>query len=578
MLFFKNKGTDIAVMAKHLKNRIDAAEGRIACDLVIRNAEYLNIFTCEWSNGEIAIADGAIVALEPGLHGRRYFDAKGKTIVPGFIDAHVHVESSLMTPRHFEEAILPHGTTSAVCDPHELANVAGIKGISYFLNSADKLTMDLWVMLSSCVPATDMETNGGGIIKAADLLPFITHPRQLGLAEMMNYPGVLSAQEDVTEKLAAFQQMPIDGHSPLVRGSALSAYASSGISTCHESSTADEAKEKLQKGISIWIREGSVAKDLQSLAPILTLATSTNIGFCTDDRNPVDIAREGHIDHIVRSAIRFGVPMEIAYRCASWTPARHYGLDRGFNRVGAIAPGYSADLVILDNAQTCAISSVLKRGVWISELDRSRSDLLQESVSGLRNTVRVRIPEAHELEGPKGRVNVIGAVENKIITQKLVLNHDSCGVAKLSVLERYGNGHPPANAYVSGFGDSLHGAISSSVGHDSHNLIVVGDKTTDMRVALAAIAEMGGGFAVVQNGYVLAKLALPFGGLMSDQAQARVRSELQRLREASQSIGCPLGEPFLQLAFLSLPVIPSLKLTDKGLVDVDRFQIVPVSV
>ena len=327
-----------------LRRRIDAAQGKLPCDLLIRNVRFLDVFSCELVAGYVAIVDGVIVGVEPGLTAKRVVEGAGRALVPGFIDAHVHVESSLLVPSSFERAVLPRGTTTAICDPHEIANVSGVSGIRYFLDAAERTKLDLRVMLSSCVPATDYETNGAGHITAKDLLPLASHPKALGLAEMMNFPGVLGGDPEILEKLEAFSGWVVDGHCPLLTGKALSAYAASGVSSCHESSALPEAREKLQKGISVWIREGSVAKDLDALAPLLTLATSTSVGFCTDDRNPLDIAAEGHIDHLVRGAIKRGVPSTVAYRAASWSVARHYGL----RFTGAVAPGYVADLVLLD--------------------------------------------------------------------------------------------------------------------------------------------------------------------------------------------------------------------------------------
>jgi adenine deaminase len=554
-----------------LQRRIDAAQGRIPCDLVITDVRYLDVFSCEWRQGDIAIIDGVIVGLEPGLQGQRTLHGQGKFLTPGFVDAHVHVESSMMLPVDFQQAVLPRGTTTAICDPHELANVMGLEGLQYFLDAAATLHLDLRVMLSSCVPATDMETNGAGHLTADQLLPLLQHPKALGLAEMMNFPGVLHNTPEVLEKLAAFSGHVIDGHCPLVSGQALSAYAAAGMSSCHESTQLAEAREKLTKGLGVWIREGSAAKDLQALAPLLTLATSTSLGFCTDDRNPLDIAAEGHIDHLVRRAIGYGVPAAVAYRTASWSVARHYGL----RRTGAIAPGYTADLILLDDAETCAVRDVLKEGVPVTELEGKAAPA--HSVHNyLRNTVQVEIPAASALAGSAGRVHVIGVQAGRIITDRSVEDHHAAGVARLSVLERYGHGSKPANGYVRGFGTGFRGAIASSVGHDSHNLITVGTDTADMRTALAALAECGGGFCVVRDGAVASRLALPFGGLMSTAGISQVDKSLRDLQQASQAVGCELPEPFLQLAFLSLPVIPSLKLTDKGLVDVHQFKIIDV--
>ncbi len=554
-------------------SRLDASMGKIPCDTIIKNIKYLDVFTCEFKQGEVAWYDGVIVGVEPGLQAKQVIEGAGKWLVPGFIDAHVHIESSLMTPANFQKAVLPKGTTTVVSDPHELANVMGLKGIQYFTESSLGLNLDLRVMMSSCVPATAFETNGGGNIEAADLAKFIGHPKVLGLAEVMNVPGVLHGDPKILAKLDAFKGLPIDGHCPLLRGQALSAYAAAGISSCHESSELDEAAEKLSKGISVWIREGSVAKDLNTLLPLVTLAASTSLGFCTDDRNPLDIEAEGHLDFLIRTAIKSGVRPEIAYRVASWSVARHYGLDKNSAhtvRRGAIAPGWLADLVLLDDVNTCAIREVFKSGKTAAESTDSKDAQM------FGNTIIAATPELADLEGVHGRVHVIGVQEGKIITEKLVMDHQAKGVAKFSVLERYGKGSKPQNAYAFGFGENFSGAIASSVGHDSHNLAVVGTSALDQSIALKTLIQSGGGFCVVNGGKVLAHLALPLGGLMSTEDPAMITRSLKDLRAASRAVGCALAEPFLQLAFLSLPVIPSLKLTDRGLVDVDKFEIIPV--
>lgn len=556
-----------------IKNRIDAAMGRVQCDLILKNVSYLDVFNCEWRRGDVSVKDGVIVGLESGLKGKKEILASGLSLVPGFIDAHVHIESSCMNPSNFERSVLAKGTTSVVADPHELANVLGLKGIEYFLRAAEKTNLDLRVMLSSCVPATHMETNGGGTLSDENLKSLANHPKVLGLAEMMNVPGVLFKDEEVLKKLVSFSGTNIDGHCPLLRGQELSAYISTGVSTCHESSEIDEAREKLYKGMKVWIREGSVAKDLNTLLPLLNLASSTSLGFCTDDRNPLDIISDGHLDYMIRTAITSGVSPAIAYRTASWSVARHYGLDRGFEKIGAIAPGYKANFVLLEDSKAVGIRQVFMGGVPTNELS-----YLPVEQSDMRKTVKAAVPELVDLKAPTGNVHVIVVHPGKIITGREVNHHDAEGIASLSVLERYGRGAKPANAYVKGFGPNFKGAIASSVGHDSHNLIVVGTSSKEMQLAFKAVIEMQGGFAVVKGDKVLASLALPIGGLMSDEAPSYIENKLRELRKASHSIGCALTEPFLQLAFLSLPVIPSLKLTDKGLVDVEKFQIINVRV
>jgi adenine deaminase len=556
-----------------LSRRIDTALGKLPADLVLKNVRVLDVFSGKWRETDVAVADGVVVGVDPGYHGKREIDGRGKFLVPGFIDAHVHLESSLMAPGEFQRVALRCGTTAAVCDPHELANVLGVGGIDYFLRASDSMALDLRVMLSSCVPATHLETNGGGTLAAKDLLPLRAHPKALGLAEMMNFPGVLGSSPDVLEKIEAFEDIRMDGHAPMVRGKALSAYASCGISSCHESSELDEAEEKLSKGVAVWIREGSVAKDLDRLIPLLSAESSSAIGFCTDDRNPLDILDEGHVDHLVRTAIMRGAKPEWAFRAASWSVARHYGLDRGPDRQGAIAPGYRADFVLLRDPATVSIEEVFRAGVPVSEIDFSGRI---GDPRGAERSIRSAPLSAESFAAPTGRVHVIEAEHGRITTGRSVRDSSEEGVSLLAVKERYGNGLAPAVGYVSGFG-KLRGAIASSVGHDSHNLIAVGSDRKDMAVAMNALIESGGGFCVVKDGQVAAKLALPFGGLMTTASAESVRGDLLKLKEASRSIGCGLPEPFLQLAFLSLPVIPSLKLTDRGLVDVDRFEIVGVS-
>lgn len=556
------------VSAAQLQRRIDAAQGRIPCDLVLKNARFLDVFSCTFREGDIAIIDGTIVGTIPGLPAKRVIDCKGDHLVPGFIDAHVHLESSLVTPETFERVVLPRGTTTVIADPHEIANVHGTRGLQYFLDAATHAHLDLRVMMSSCVPATQHETNGAGTIRAEALQALAEHPKALGLAEMMNFPGVLNNDKEVIEKLVAFSSKIIDGHCPLLRGRQLEAYAAAGISSCHESSQLDEAREKLGIGIAVWIREGSVAKDADALAPLVSLATSTSLGFCTDDRNPLDIAKEGHVDHVLRKVLKQVPQPEVVYRAASHSVAMHYGLKG----LGAIAPGYRADIVRLGDALTCQVKETYVSGIPATELVSKG-----KAAPDTTNSVKAKLPEAVELESAKGSVHVIDVIPGKIITGRSVAKHDDIGVHHLTVLERHGHGRPPANAYVRGFGDSFSGAIGSSVGHDSHNLIVVGKETADMRVALKALAEAGGGFVVVKNQQVIAQLALPIAGLMTTASSSDVEQALAKLHDASKSIGCALHEPFLQLAFLSLPVIPSLKLTDHGLFDVDKFAVIGVA-
>ena len=562
-----------------LRRAIDQGQGRIEADLVLKGGRFLDLVTGDLVASDIAICGDRIVGTFGTYRGQREVDMAGKIVVPGFIDTHFHVESSLMPPQEFERCVLPHGVTTGICDPHEMANVLGIDAFAWFLASAETLAMDLRVQLSSCVPATDHLETSGARIGAADLLPFASHPKVIGLAEFMNFPGVLAGDSGVLEKLAAFQGRHIDGHALLLRGERLNGYIAAGIRTEHEATTPEEALEKLSKGMTVLIREGSVCKDLHALAPILTERTAPFLAFCTDDRNPLDIAEEGHLDFIIRTAIALGAPPLAAYRAASWSAARAFGLhDRGL-----VAPGQRADLVVLDDLETCAVSRVFAAGRPVEEaLFAGRPSVAPIG----RNSVRARTVTAADFAAPGSGPStpVIGVIPGQIITLRHDLSLPYAGgerqvdlaqdVIKVAVVERHGRTAPGARgigvAFVKGFG-LQRGAIASSVGHDSHNITVVGVDEADMAVAVNRLGEIEGGFVVVEGGRVLAEIALPLAGLMSLMPFDVIRKDLLALRAAAQSLGVVLPEPFLQVAFLPLPVIPHLKITDRGLVDVDRF-------
>jgi len=561
-----------------LERQIDQALGRLPADLVVRNARILNLITGEIQSGDIAICGEIIVGTLDGYRGLEEIDAKGRFAVPGFIDSHVHCESTLVTPGEFDRCVLPHGVTTAICDPHEICNVLGLAGLQYFLDSAKGTAMDLRVQLSSCVPATELETSGARL-SAADLVLHRHHPKVIGLAEFMNVPGVLNKDPECMEKLAAFHGQHIDGHAPLLSGHSLNAYLSCGIRNCHETTNLAEGREKLAKGMQVLIREGSVSKDLTALAPLISEFASPFLGLCTDDRNPLDIHEEGHLDYLVRRAIALGAPMASVYRAASWSAARGFGLrDRGL-----IAPGYLADFLLLDDLESCALHAVFRRGLRVTA-ESFAERALPEPPSG--NSVRLQpvTAETFVARAVGGATPVIGIIPGKILTEYLQANlrysdgkrhadpeHD---LLKVCVLERHGRNGNIGAGFVKGFG-FRQGALASSVGHDSHNLCVVGANDEDMAVAANRLIALGGGFVAVQGGQVLAELALPFAGLMSLEPFESVRRDLYTLRAAVQAMGCQLSEPFLHLAFLALPVIPHLKITDFGLVDVDRFELVP---
>jgi adenine deaminase len=560
-----------------LSRAIEQGQGLAAADVVLKGGRIFDLVAGELVKSDVAISADRIVGTLDEYRGQREIDVSGKVVVPGFIDTHCHVESSLLTPLEFDRCVLAHGVTTSICDPHEIANVLGRPGLRYFLDAAMLTVMDLRVQLSSCVPATALETSGARL-EADDLLKLADHPKVLGLAEFMNFPGVLARDPSCLAKLAAFQTRPIDGHSPLLSGLALNGYLAAGVRTDHEVTNFPEAKEKLAKGMQLLIREGSVCKDLHALAPMITERNSPFIAFCTDDRNPLDIAEEGHLDFLIRTAIKLGAPPLAAYRAASISAARIFGLrDRGL-----VAPGWRADLAVIDDLEHCAVSFVMAGGRVVDDAQfAARSPLAPvglESVKAKHVEPADFIARGH---GPS--TQAIGVIPGKIITERvpvtLPFKNGERGVdvdqdvAKVSVVARHGVNDNRATAFVKGFG-MKRGAIASSVGHDSHNLCVVGVGEADMAAAVNRLREIDGGFAVACDGKVIAEFALPVAGLMSLKSFEEVREALAPLRAAAKGLGVTLAEPFLQVAFLPLPVIPHLKITDMGLVDVDKFAFV----
>ena len=559
-----------------LERAIAAGRGEIPADLVVRNVRLFSILDGSLTDTDVAIVGERIVGTHGRYRGEREIDGAGRIVVPGFIDTHLHVESSLVTPLEFDRCVLPHGVTTAICDPHEIANVLGAAGLRYFLDASERTLMDLRVNLSSCVPATAFET-AGARLEIEDLEPFRAHPKVIGLAEFMNFPGVLARDPGVIAKLAAFQDGHIDGHAPLLSGLDLNGYLAARIRTDHEATTAAEAREKLAKGMTILIREGSVSKDLEALAEILTPDTSSFVCLCTDDRNPLDIAEEGHLDSMIRRLIARGARPCDAYRAASWSAAVAFGLrDRG-----QVAPGWRADLVLLDDLEDCRVHSVIAGGRPVDEeAFAARAPLQPVGLDSVRLQRPVTAADFRIAASGENETAVIGVVPGRIITEHLArslpageggLQADPVSdVAKVAVVERHGQNGNIGRGFVSGFG-LQGGAIASSVGHDSHNICVVGCDDLSMATAVNRIAELQGGFVVAKGETVMAELALPVAGLMSLAAFEEVRHALGSLRIAARSLGCTLPEPFLQVAFLPLPVIPHLKITDRGMFDVDRF-------
>ena len=566
------------MLASTLCDRIDQGRGQTPADIVLKGGRVFDLVTGELVASDVAICGDTIVGVFGSYTGVREVDVSGKILVPGFIDTHLHIESSLVTPFEFDRCVAPRGVTTAICDPHEIANVCGLTGIHYFLEASALTLMDIRVQLSSCVPSTHMETTGARL-EAGDLVPLMDHPRVIGLAEFMNYPGVLFKDPGCIAKLEAFKGRHIDGHAPLLRGNDLNGYIAAGIRTEHEATTYEEGLEKLRKGMRVLIREGSVSKDLHALVGLLTERHSPYLCLCTDDRNPLDIAEHGHLDWVIRTAIALGADPLAVYRAASLSAAEAFGLkDRGL-----IAPGKRADIAVIDGLSGCHVSQVFASGVEVTDAAFAARKVIPPVA---RHSVKApRIEAAHfRTGGNKVETPVIGIVPGKIIPPHLTfdiapvdgdkrpdLTRD---LVKIAVIERHGVNGNKATGFVQGFG-LQRGAIASTVCHDHHNIAVVGTDYSDMAVAANRLSEIEGGFVVVEGGKVLAELALPVAGLMSLNSFEEVHQDLIALRAAAKSLGVVLEEPFLQLAFLALPVIPHLKITDHGMVDVDRFEVIP---
>lgn len=559
-----------------LRKAIRAGQGKEPADLVLKNARLLDVISGAITETDIAVVGDRIVGTHARYRGDTEIDCDGRFAVPGFIDTHLHIESSLVTPFEFERCVLPHGVTTAICDPHEIANVLGETGIRYFLACAERAIMDIRVNLSSCVPATSFET-AGARLEIDDLLPLLHHPKVIGLAEMMNFPGVLNEDPGILAKLWAFQGRHIDGHAPLLLGTALNGYLAAGIRTDHEATSAAEAREKLAKGMAILIREGSVSKDLAALAEILDADSSSFVALCTDDRNPLDIAEEGHLDSSIRRLIAMGRPLHHVYRAASHSAARLFGMqDRGL-----VASGWRADIALLDSLEGCRVSDVVAAGRRVTpDLLATRDAVPPVGLSSMQASPVTAETFIIPPRPGRGDTPVIAVKPGLIITFRASarLAADEAGlrpdldadVIKVAVIERHGVNGNIGRGFVKGFG-LKRGAIASSVGHDSHNIIVVGAGDADMALAVNRVIAMGGGFAVAGDGHIRAELALPLAGLMSLEPFETVCAALRQLRDAAKELGCTLPEPFLQVAFLALPVIPHLKITDRGLFDVDRF-------
>lgn len=571
-----------------LKNFIDAAAGRKKADIVFRNGKIINVFTGELIENSLAVKDGKILGYG-AYEGEKEIDLEGAVLSPGFIDAHVHIESSLTTPEHFASLVVPRGTTTVVADPHEIANVAGLEGIRYMLKASEGLPLECLFMLPSCVPATPFE-NAGAVLKAEDLAELAGEERVLGLGEMMDYPSLIGGDEEVLKKMrmARDRDMPIDGHAPMVERKALNAYIGAGVGTDHECSTPEEMRDRLRRGMYVLIREGSAARNLKALINGVKAVNLRRCCFCTDDKQPEDILMDGHINYNIRLAAELGMDPLWAIQMATLNPAECYGLKGK----GALAPGYDADIVILKDMKKMEIGQVYKKGVLVAENSNPlfrQEARLSESVT---NTVKVRtiVPDDFRLSLESDVARVIRILPHSLVTESAVRKverdeegyfkvHPDLDLLKMAVIERHGNTGGIGLGLVENY-RLKGGAVASSIGHDSHNLIVIGDNDEDMAVAVNALAESGGGIAVAAQGMLTGRLPLPIGGLMSDRPAEEVsRGFKELLGIASEDLGVnPEVDPFMTLAFMALPVIPELKLTDRGLFDVTAFEFVDLCV
>jgi adenine deaminase len=562
-------------MSSALTRRLAVARGDEPADLVVRGGRVFSVFTREWLETDVAVVDGFIAGLGE-YEGVETLDASGRYVVPGFVDAHMHLESSKLLVDEFARLVLPFGTTAVVADPHEIANVLGTDGVHWLLDVCGRIPLDVWFMASSCVPASQFESPRRELT-AGDLDGLLRRRRVIGLAEMMNFPGVVSGDAGELAKLELAEH--IDGHAPGLRGRELNAYVAAGIRSDHEASTPEEGRERLRAGMWLLIREASAARNLHALLPLLAEYGPNRIAFCTDDREPEHIADDGHINAIVRDAVAFGIPPEDALVCASFNPALWHGLSH----LGAVAPGYQADLLLLPDLEAFVPETVLKAGKPVAEIPRS------EVPDWVKHTVRVGAlgPEVFRVPWSGGQARVIGLVPGQIVTESLVaeLTHRAGeaiadperDLAKIAVIERHLGTGRIGLGFVRGFG-LQRGALASTVAHDAHNVVVVGMSDAAMAAAVRRLANIGGGIVVVDGAEVIAELPLPVAGLLSDAPLDEVIARSRAIVAAAAQLGCSVEAPFQLLSFLALSVIPSLKITDRGLVDVDRFEVVPLAI
>ena len=549
---------------------IAAAAGREPADLVRKNATFGHVFSNELSTMDIAVAEGLIVGMG-SYQGRSEVDCTGKIVLPGFLDAHIHLESSLVSPTEFVKAVLPHGTTTVVTDPHEIANVMGTDGIEYMLQATENLPVDVRFMLPSCVPATPLDESGA-ILDYRAIDSFYDHPRVQGLAEMMNFVGAINGDEQTVEKIVAAQahHKKIDGHAPDLQGNDLNAYIAAGVYSDHECHDVKDAIAKLERGQFIMIREGTAARNLEALMPLLTGKYADRCMFCTDDKHPNDLLEKGHIDYIVKKAISLGADPITAVKVACHNAARYFLL----NNRGGISPGYLADFVIIDNFQNFNIEQVYKKGVLMVDhgeiQDFPSPEIEPYLVERAHKTFHVAALTAEDFAEKRPR-GIIGMVDGEITTvdagysDRIDVEYD---VLKIAVVERHKNTHHIGIGYIQGYGLKS-GAVATSISHDSHNIIVVGTNETDMAAAVNRVVELNGGIVVWDGGQPVAEVPLAIAGIMSDEPLVTVNEQLETAKDAAHKLGVNPGiDPFMTLSFMALPVIPSLRITTRGVFDV----------
>ena len=549
---------------------IAAAAGREPADLVLKNATFVNVFSNELSNMDIAVTEGLIVGMG-SYHGREEVDCTGKIVLPGFLDAHIHLESSLVSPTEFVKAVLPHGTTTVVTDPHEIANVMGTDGIEYMLQATENLPVDVRFMLPSCVPATPLDESGA-ILDYRAIDSFYDHPRVQGLAEMMNFVGAINGDEQTVEKIVAAQahHKKIDGHAPDLVDNDLNAYIAAGVYSDHECHDLKDALAKLERGQFIMIREGTAARNLEALMPLLSSQYADRCMFCTDDKHPNDLLEKGHIDYIVKKAISLGADPITAVKVACHNAARYFLL----NNRGGISPGYLADFVIIDNFRAFNIQQVYKKGVLMVDHGEVRGfpapEIEPDLVERAHKTFHVAALTAEDFAEKRPR-GVIGMVDGEITTvdagysDRIDVDYD---ILKIAVVERHKNTHHIGIGYIQGYGLKS-GAVATSISHDSHNIIVVGTSEADMAAAVNRVVELNGGIVVWDGEAPIAEVPLAIAGIMSDEPLVTVNEKLEHAKEVAHTLGVNPGiDPFMTLSFMALPVIPSLRITTRGVFDV----------